>query len=208
MHDIDPRQVIAELLNSVRWTRTCRRGRPQGAATAPLADGGGQARGRRQARHDRVEGRPVIRRLQFLIVAVVLLVAAFSTGLGSSSTSSTSAACGRWQLRSDPIRPGGPRGGIPSRSPARARRRRHADDIQHLQRERAAQTVARGVQPDRSARTSSGPGSEPSLLGPALVIAIVPLTRRGTFRIEPMVVRTGDPFGFFEAAPRLAAQRS
>jgi uncharacterized protein (DUF58 family) len=31
-------------------------------------------------------------------------------------------------------------------------------------------------------------------------VAIVPLTRRGTFRIEPMVVRTGDPFGFFEAA--------
>jgi uncharacterized protein (DUF58 family) len=31
-------------------------------------------------------------------------------------------------------------------------------------------------------------------------VAIVPLTRRGTFRIEPMIVRTGDPFGFFEAA--------
>ena len=31
-------------------------------------------------------------------------------------------------------------------------------------------------------------------------IAVVPLTRRGTYRIEPMVVRTGDPFGFFEAA--------
>ena len=31
-------------------------------------------------------------------------------------------------------------------------------------------------------------------------IAIVPLTKRGTYRIEPMVVRTGDPFGFFEAA--------
>jgi uncharacterized protein (DUF58 family) len=31
-------------------------------------------------------------------------------------------------------------------------------------------------------------------------IAVVPLTRRGTFRIEPMIVRTGDPFGFFEAA--------
>ncbi len=31
-------------------------------------------------------------------------------------------------------------------------------------------------------------------------IAVVPLTRRGTFRIEPMVVQTGDPFGFFEAA--------
>jgi len=31
-------------------------------------------------------------------------------------------------------------------------------------------------------------------------ISIVPLTHRGTYRIEPMVVRTGDPFGFFEAA--------
>ncbi|MGD0861623.1 MAG: DUF58 domain-containing protein [Candidatus Limnocylindrales bacterium] len=31
-------------------------------------------------------------------------------------------------------------------------------------------------------------------------VAIVPLTRRGTYRIDPMVVRTGDPFGFFEAA--------
>jgi uncharacterized protein (DUF58 family) len=31
-------------------------------------------------------------------------------------------------------------------------------------------------------------------------VAVVPLIRRGTYRIEPMVVRTGDPFGFFEAA--------
>jgi uncharacterized protein (DUF58 family) len=31
-------------------------------------------------------------------------------------------------------------------------------------------------------------------------VAIVPLVRRGTYRIEPMVVRTGDPFGFFEAS--------
>lgn len=31
-------------------------------------------------------------------------------------------------------------------------------------------------------------------------VAVVRLTRRGTYRIEPMVVRTGDPFGFFEAA--------
>jgi uncharacterized protein (DUF58 family) len=28
----------------------------------------------------------------------------------------------------------------------------------------------------------------------------VPLTRRGHFRIEPLHIRTGDPFGFFEAA--------
>jgi uncharacterized protein (DUF58 family) len=31
-------------------------------------------------------------------------------------------------------------------------------------------------------------------------IAVVPLIRRGTYRIEPMIVQTGDPFGFFEAA--------
>ncbi len=31
-------------------------------------------------------------------------------------------------------------------------------------------------------------------------IAKVPLTRRGHFRIEPLQVRTGDPFGFFEAS--------
>ena len=28
----------------------------------------------------------------------------------------------------------------------------------------------------------------------------MPLTRRGHFRIEPLHIRTGDPFGFFEAS--------
>jgi uncharacterized protein (DUF58 family) len=31
-------------------------------------------------------------------------------------------------------------------------------------------------------------------------VAKVPLTRRGHYRIEPLQVRTGDPFGFFEAS--------
>jgi uncharacterized protein (DUF58 family) len=31
-------------------------------------------------------------------------------------------------------------------------------------------------------------------------VARVPLTQRGTFRIDPLVIRTGDPFGFFEAS--------
>jgi uncharacterized protein (DUF58 family) len=30
-------------------------------------------------------------------------------------------------------------------------------------------------------------------------VARVPLTRRGHFRVEPMVIRTGDPFGLFES---------
>ncbi|HEX5465792.1 MAG TPA: DUF58 domain-containing protein [Candidatus Limnocylindrales bacterium] len=41
---------------------------------------------------------------------------------------------------------------------------------------------------------SLGPRSERSW------IARVPLTARGHFRIEPLVIRTGDPFGLFEAA--------
>jgi uncharacterized protein (DUF58 family) len=40
---------------------------------------------------------------------------------------------------------------------------------------------------------SLGPRSERSW------VAKVPLTRRGQFRVDPLQVRTGDPFGFFEA---------
>ncbi|HET7678234.1 MAG TPA: DUF58 domain-containing protein [Candidatus Limnocylindrales bacterium] len=31
-------------------------------------------------------------------------------------------------------------------------------------------------------------------------VARVPLTQRGHFRVDPLVIRTGDPFGFFEAS--------
>ena len=34
-----------------------------------------------------------------------------------------------------------------------------------------------------------------------------PLTRRGHFRIEPLHIRTGDPFGFFEAAATVGPGR-
>jgi uncharacterized protein (DUF58 family) len=37
-------------------------------------------------------------------------------------------------------------------------------------------------------------------------VAIVPLTRRGTYHIDPTIVRTGDPFGFFEAAATVGRQ--
>ena len=33
----------------------------------------------------------------------------------------------------------------------------------------------------------------------------VPLVRRGHFRIEPLQIRTGDPFGFFEASAAVMA---
>ncbi len=41
---------------------------------------------------------------------------------------------------------------------------------------------------------SLGPGGERSW------IAKVPLNRRGHFRVDPLQIRTGDPFGFFEAS--------
>ncbi|MDQ3871896.1 MAG: DUF58 domain-containing protein, partial [Chloroflexota bacterium] len=36
-------------------------------------------------------------------------------------------------------------------------------------------------------------------------IARVPLTRRGHYRVEPLVIRTGDPLGFFEASATVGA---
>ena len=64
-----------------------------------------------------------------------------------------------------------------------------------------AQAVAGGPQPDDparrrcpAARSRSAARAERSWL------VRVPLTRRGHFRIEPLQIRTGDPFGFFEAS--------
>jgi uncharacterized protein (DUF58 family) len=39
-------------------------------------------------------------------------------------------------------------------------------------------------------------------------VARVPLTQRGTFRIDPLVIRTGDPFGFFEASATVGSGAS
>ena len=51
--------------------------------------------------------------------------------------------------------------------------------------------------PGRPAR----PGASRSAAGPsARGSSARPLTRRGHFRIEPLQIRTGDPFGFFESS--------
>ncbi len=143
----------------------------------------------------------MIRRLQFLVVAIVLLVAAFSTGLpflfyvvylgllaigGSYVLTRFGLADLEAGYRVD-------------------HRQGHVgDDL------RTTYSISNASNLPKPWLEVYNPSDLPvPLPGRALGlrswaqrswIAIVPLTRRGTFRIEPMVVRTGDPFGFFEAA--------
>ena len=143
----------------------------------------------------------MIRRLQFLIVAVVLLIAAFSTGLpflfyvvylgllaigGSYVLTRFGLADLEAGYRVD-------------------HRQAHVgDDL------RTTYSISNASGLPKPWLEVYNPTDLPvPLPGRALGlrswaqrswVAIVPLTRRGTYRIEPMVVRTGDPFGFFEAA--------
>ncbi len=151
----------------------------------------------------------MIRRLQFLVVAVVLLVAAFSTGLqflfylvdlgllaigGSYVLTRFGLADLEAGYRVD-------------------HRQGHVgDDL------RTTYSIANTSGFPKPFLEMYNPSDLPiPLPGRAIALgswaqrswtAIVPLTRRGTFRIEPMVVRTGDPFGFFEAAATVGRSTS
>ena len=143
----------------------------------------------------------MIRRLQFLIVAVVLLVAAFSTGLGflfyvvylGLLAIGGSYVLTRFGLAD-----------LEAGYRVDHRQGHVGDDL------RSTYSISNASGFPKPWLEVYNPTDLPvPLPGRALSlrswaqrswIAIVPLTRRGTFRIEPMVVRTGDPFGFFEAA--------
>jgi uncharacterized protein (DUF58 family) len=143
----------------------------------------------------------VIRRLQFLIVAVVLLIAAFSTGLGFLFYVvylGLLAIGGSYVLT---------RFGLADLEAGYRvdHRQGHVGDDM-----RTTYSISNASGLPKPWLEVYNPTDLPvPLPGRALSlrswaqrswIAIVPLTRRGTYRIEPMVVRTGDPFGFFEAA--------
>jgi uncharacterized protein (DUF58 family) len=143
----------------------------------------------------------VIRRLQFLIVAVVLLVAAFATGLGFLFYVvylGLLAVGGSYVLT---------RLGLADLEAGYRVDHRQAHVGDEL---RTTYSISNASRLPKPWLEVFNPTDLPVLLpGRALGlrswaqrswIAIVPLTRRGTYRIEPMVVRTGDPFGFFEAA--------
>ncbi|MFI5258379.1 MAG: DUF58 domain-containing protein [Candidatus Limnocylindrales bacterium] len=143
----------------------------------------------------------MIRRLQFLIVAVVLLIAAFSTGLAFLFYVvylGLLAIGGAYVLT---------RFGLADLEAGYRVDHRQAhvgDDL------RTTYSISNASGLPKPWLEVYNPTDLPvPLPGRALGlrswaqrswVAIVPLTRRGTYRIEPMVVRTGDPFGFFEAA--------
>jgi uncharacterized protein (DUF58 family) len=143
----------------------------------------------------------VIRRLQFLIVASVLLIAAFSTGLGflfylvylGLLAIGGSYVLTRFGLAD-----------LEAGYRVDHRQGHVGDDL------RVTYSISNAGGLPKPWLEVYNPTDLPvPLPGRALGlrswanrswVAIVPLTRRGTYRIEPMVVRTGDPFGFFEAA--------
>jgi uncharacterized protein (DUF58 family) len=143
----------------------------------------------------------VIRRLQFLVVAVVLLIAAFSTGLSFLFYVvylGLLAIGGSYVLT---------RFGLADLEAGYRVDHRQAhvgDDL------RTTYSISNASNLPKPWLEVYNPTDLPvPLPGRALGlrswaqrswVAIVPLTRRGTFRVEPMIVRTGDPFGFFEAA--------
>lgn len=143
----------------------------------------------------------MIRRLQFLVVAVVLLIAAFSTGLSFLFYVvylGLLAIGGSYVLT---------RFGLADLEAGYRVDHRQAhvgDDL------RTTYSISNASNLPKPWLEVYNPTDLPvPLPGRALGlrswaqrswVAIVPLTRRGTFRVEPMIVRTGDPFGFFEAA--------
>jgi uncharacterized protein (DUF58 family) len=143
----------------------------------------------------------VIRRLQFLIVAVALLVAAFSTGLGFLFYVvylGILAVGGSYVLT---------RFGLADLEAGYRVDHRQGHVGEELRTTYSISNASGLPKPWLEVYNPTDlpvplPGRALSLRSWAQRswIAIAPLTRRGTYRIEPMVVRTGDPFGFFEAA--------
>ena len=152
----------------------------------------------------RTDGRtaPMLRRLQLLVLAVVLVVAAFSTGYAVPVLPRLPrAARRRRQLHPHAPGPRRPRGRL-RREPAQRRTSatgcgsptplRNTGRLPKPWLEVHNPTTLPGGLPGRA--LSLGGRGERSWLVRTL------LEPRGHFRIEPLQIRTGDPFGFFEAS--------
>ena len=143
----------------------------------------------------------MIRRLQLLVIAAILLVAAFSTELEFLFYLVYLVDPRHRRLvRPDPARPDRSRGRLRRQPAARPRRRPAPGDVHAPQHESPAQAVAGGPQPHDAAGRPARPGDLARIAGERSWLVRAPLTRRGHFRIEPLQIRTGDPFGFFEAS--------
>ena len=142
----------------------------------------------------------MLRRLELLLVAGVLLLAAFSTGLAFLFYLvylGLLAVGGSYVLT---------RLGLTDLEAGYAVDRLHAHVGEELRTTYTLRNTSRIPKPWLEVHNPTDlpvavPGRAMSL-GPASErawVARIPLTRRGTYRIEPLQIRTGDPFGFFEA---------
>ena len=144
----------------------------------------------------------MMRRFQLLVVAAILVVAAFSTGLPFLF----------YLLYLGHPRVGGSyvlaRLGLADLEAGYAVSQLHGHVGDRLRvtytlrnTSRHPEALARGPQPDDAARRPARPGDLASAAASERSWLVrAPLTRRGHFRIEPLHIRTGDPFGFFEAS--------
>jgi uncharacterized protein (DUF58 family) len=143
----------------------------------------------------------VLRRFQFLLLGVVLLVAAFSTGLSFLF----------YLLYLGILVVGGSyvltRLGLSDLEAGYAVSQLHAHVGEQL---RITYTLRNAGRLPKAWLEVHNPTSLPGgLPGRALALSPrgerswlirAPLTRRGHYRIEPLQIRTGDPFGFFESS--------
>ena len=204
IHDVQAGQVVREILDSTvdrRHPPDRRRPDRPASGDAPAEPGAERLGGRRT---DRVEqdadrcsdaSRP-------WPSPTILVVAAFSTGCAVPVLPALPGDPRRRRVvRPRPARPVGPRGGLRRQPAARPRRRPDAGHLHAAQQQPPAQAVARGPQPDDAARRPARPRHLARRPQRAVVARSARRsTRRGHFRIEPLHIRTGDPFGFFEAA--------
>ena len=144
----------------------------------------------------------MFRRLQLLILAAILVIAAFSTGLDVPVLPRVPRRPrDRRLVRPDAARARGPRGRLRGQPAVRPRRRPDPGHVHAAEHEPAPQAVAGDPQPDLApGRACPGGRSRSAGRTERSWLIRTPLTRRGHFRIEPLQIRTGDPFGFFESS--------
>ena len=176
--------------------RTARGRRPRPRATEAWSAAGSSAHGHRRS-CDRCSAGS-----SSCSSGVVLVVAAFSTGLPFLFYLVYLGDPRRRRLvRPDPARPVRPRGRLRGQPAVGPRRRPAPGHVHAPQHEPRPEALARGPQPDLAAGRPARAGrSRWAARTERSWLVRTPLTRRGHFRVEPLQIRTGDPFGFFESS--------
>ena len=202
IHDVQPAQVIRELLETtpVGAVREPAVARPQAhRARRPRCPTRLSASQRR--RPSRLGGSPMFRRLQLLLLAAILVLAAFSTGepfLFYLVYLGVLVVGGSYVLT---------RLGLADLEAGYAVNQLSGHVGDRIRVTYTLRNTSRIPKPwleihNPTSLPAGLPGRAISLGGRSERSWLIrtPLTRRGHFRIEPLQIRTGDPFGFFESS--------